>query len=109
MADDRVPARIYQPDRAALFGHVQSSAGHHEVTKERFDQEVRAMQAMWESPTSPRDKLGGVHAQYERDLREFFVDCHMWNKYSKLYLSEAVLNTRGSKTSWTLFVVSCFT
>ncbi|KAK1779529.1 hypothetical protein QBC45DRAFT_465635 [Copromyces sp. CBS 386.78] len=74
-----VPARVYQPDRDTLFLHVQ--LGHMEVSRQRFETEVRVMQYYWGSMISPRQYLGGIYPEYVRDFREFFVDCHIWNKY----------------------------
>ncbi|KAK3955671.1 hypothetical protein QBC32DRAFT_367535 [Pseudoneurospora amorphoporcata] len=74
-----VPARVYRPDRDTLFLHVQ--LGHMEVSRQRFETEVRVMQYYWGSMISPRQYLGGIYPEYVRDFREFFVDCYMWNKY----------------------------
>ena len=79
-----VPARVYQPERDTLFLHVQ--LGCMEMSRKRFEREVRVMQRMWDLGFSPGEYLGGIYPQYVRDFREFFVDCHMWNKYSKLWL-----------------------
>ncbi|KAH7634628.1 hypothetical protein B0T09DRAFT_253695 [Sordaria sp. MPI-SDFR-AT-0083] len=53
------------------------------------------MQRMWDLGFSPGEYLGGIYPQYVRDFKEFFVDCHMWNKY--IHVDESARTAERTK------------